>query len=306
MHHGFVHRPRRLAYLAALSLGLTLALSSCGWVPTIGPPKIVEEGQFKIGCGGPVRSAPDDPIVKFGQPGASHNHEFYGNRSVTAFSTFRSMVAASTECADHSSGDPGDTAGYWHPSLLVNGQRRAASEADFYYDTQSKKQGPIHAFPAGLKMLAGDHMATSPQGDDIVYWGCGNGGSTSKVESPPQCRSGDDGLSLHVIFPDCWNGKSLDSADHKSHVAYSHKDDDDVYRCPNSHKVPIPRLTMRIEWDFYPDPSTLSLASGSIHSMHADFWNTWNQARLDQLVNRCIDAGRKCSSDDVDAIPFPN
>ena len=82
MHHGFVHRPRRLAYLAALSLGLTLALSSCGWVPTLGPPKIVEEGQFKIGCGGPVRSAPDDPIVKFGQPGASHNHEFYGNRSV--------------------------------------------------------------------------------------------------------------------------------------------------------------------------------------------------------------------------------
>ena len=93
-------------------------------------------------------------------------------------------------------------------------------------------------------------------------------------------------LSLHVIFPDCWNGKSLDSADHKSHVAYSHKGDDDVYRCPSSHKVAIPRLTMRFEWDFYPNPSTLSLASGSIHSMHADFWNTWHQPRLDQLVKR--------------------
>ena len=90
-----------------------------------------------------MRSAPDDPIVKPGQPGASHNHEFYGNFSVTAFSTYGSMVAAPTECADHSGGDRGDTAGYWHPTLFVNGERRAASEADFYYDTQSAKQGPI-------------------------------------------------------------------------------------------------------------------------------------------------------------------
>ena len=70
---------------------------------------------------------------------------------------------------------------------------------------------------------------------------------------------------------------------------------------PGAH----PRLTMRYEWDFYPDPSTLTLASGSVDTMHADFWNTWQQARLAQLVDRCVDAGRKCSHDDVDAIPFP-
>ena len=58
MHHGFVHRPRRLAGPAALTLGLILALSSCGWVRTIGPPKVVHEGQFKISCGGPVALRP--------------------------------------------------------------------------------------------------------------------------------------------------------------------------------------------------------------------------------------------------------
>src|SRR4051812_36270679 len=300
--------PRRSIGLAALALAMVFVASSCGVVSTIilGPPRVIHEGQFKISCGGPVRSAPDDPIVDPGQPGVSHNHEFYGNRSTSAFSTFASMVAGQTECADHSGGDRGDTAGYWHPSLLVNGVRQAASQADFYYDTQSAKQGPIHPFPAGLKMIAGDHMSMQPQGTDVIYWGCGNGSSTSKVEQPPQCHSGDDGLAVHIIFPDCWNGTSIDSPDHMSHMAYSVQGDDGVYRCPSSHPVPVPRLTMRIGWDnFNPNPSTLSLSSGNINGMHADYWNTWQQPRLDQLVDKCINESRKCSHDDVNALPYP-
>jgi hypothetical protein len=293
--------------VSALVLGTVLLATSCSLItPPAGPPRVVREGQFKIGCGGPVRSAPDDPIVKPGQPGAAHNHEFYGNRSVDAFSSLATMVRAATECAEHGAGDPGDTAGYWHPTLYANGVRRPATESDFYYDTQSEKMGPIRPFPPGLKMLAGDHMAQGPQGTDVVYWGCGNGGSTSKVDRPPQCERDDDGLTLHITFPDCWNGLTLDSPDHKSHVAYSYEDDDDVHRCPRSHPVSIPRLTMVFEWDdFYPDPASLSLSSGSVHTMHADFWNTWDQARLAQLVRMCVDASRKCSSDDVDDLPFP-
>ena len=99
---------------------------------------------------------------------------------------------------------------------------------------------------------------------------------------------------------------TLDSADHKSHVAYSYEDDDDVNRCPRSHPVAVPRLTMLVEWDdFYPDPATLSLSSGSVHTMHADFWNTWHQPRLEQLVRLCLDASRECSKDDVENLPFP-
>ncbi len=29
-----------------------------------------------------------------------------------------------------------------------------------------------------------------------------------------------DGVRLELMFPSCWNGKDLDSHDHKSHVAY--------------------------------------------------------------------------------------
>ena len=43
-----------------------------------------------VQCGGPVRSAPDDPIVG----GVSHNHEFYGNRSIGLGSTYGSLTAS--------------------------------------------------------------------------------------------------------------------------------------------------------------------------------------------------------------------
>ena len=61
--------------------------------------------------------APDDPIVFFGRPGASHDHSFVGNTSTNASSTLESLLAAGTTCHR-----PGDTAAYWMPTLLVDGR----------------------------------------------------------------------------------------------------------------------------------------------------------------------------------------
>ena len=84
---------------------------------------------------------------------------------------------------------------------------------------------------------------TGPQPTRIVYWGCGNGSSVSKVAFVPQCKSGDTGLTVHVLFPDCWDGVHLDSADHKSHMAYSVSD-----QCPSTHPVSLPTLIIRWQW----------------------------------------------------------
>ena len=89
-------------------------------------------------------------------------------------------------------------------------------------------------------------------------------------------------LQLRVNFPDCWDGKHLDSPDHRSHVAYSRN-----YVCPASHpvKVPLIRLTVR-----YPITSGrgVYLASGGQFSGHADFFNAWNEAFLTRLVDVCF------------------
>ena len=39
----------------------------------------------------------------------------------------------------------------------------------------------------------------------------------------------------------------------------------------------------------------VTLSSGSPYTLHADFWNAWDQARLVHLVDYCVNGGRKCS-----------
>ena len=63
--------------------------------------------------------------------------------------------------------------------------------------------------------------------------------------------------------------------------------------CPASHPTPIPMLQLAID---YPpvDPTGLSLASGDIRTAHADFWNVWDQDKLDDEVALCLNADRVC------------
>jgi hypothetical protein len=247
-------------------------------------------GQFLVQCGGPVRSAPDDPIVG----GPSHQHEFYGNRSIALGSTYSSLRSAATGCDDSH-----DTASYWHPTLYIAGKRAVLPKSTLYYTGHGKAAGSMTSWPAGLRIIAGDSRATAPQPTRIVYWGCGNGSSISKVEFVPQCRPGDTGLTVHVLFPDCWDGLHLDSADHKSHMAYSVSN-----RCPSTHPVSLPTLIIRWQWtNMDPNPRDVTLAScnsgtcgtnGSPFTMHSDWINAWDQPTLNALVTKCINGGIDC------------
>ena len=177
--------------------------------------------------------APDDPIVFPGQSGKSHDHSFVGNVSTNASSTLDSMRAASTTCRR-----PADTAGYWMPTLLVNGNPVAPQGATIYYRRRSLDR--VRPFPAGFKMVAGNSHATSPQDLRVTYWNCGPLAGMPPSSTVPTCPdAARSGLRLHVNFPDCWDGSSLDSADHQSHMAYSTQ-----HRCPASHPVAVPAISL--------------------------------------------------------------
>ena len=47
-----------------------------------------------------------------------------------------------------------------------------------------------------------------------------------------------DGMRAQVFFPSCWDGVNLDSADHKSHMAYPIGEYNNGY-CPDTHPVHI-------------------------------------------------------------------
>src|SRR5262249_38669487 len=146
------------------------------------------------------------------QFGKSHLHQFVGNHTTNAASTLTSLLGQSTSCRRS-----GDTAAYWAPALLHGTTPVTPTGATIYY--RRKTLRALRAFPPGLKMIAGSPMATTAQSLRVVYWNCGPLAGVPPTSAIPTCPQG-TGLRLHVRFPSCWDGKNLDSADHKSHMAY--------------------------------------------------------------------------------------
>jgi len=57
--------------------------------------------------------------------------------------------------------------------------------------------------------------------------------------------------------------------------------------CPATHPVSVPRLHLKSIYDTFGGPG-ITLSSGAPGTMHADFWNTWDQAKLAALIKSCI------------------
>lgn len=235
-------------------------------------------------------SLPDDPIVAFRQPGASHLHDFVGAKTTDAFSTFSSLRAGGTTCAI-----PADASSYWVPALYEDGVRvlpnGLARNVLVYYRRKSAPTGTmVRPFPEGLRIIIGNAKAKSPQenqqlGKDIFYQ-CDTG--TPLAAPPTQCASGI--ISVTFRFPNCWDGKNLDSPDHKSHMSYPASN-----RCPTSHPVVVPRMEAFFRYRVGAGSiGKITLSSGPYYTVHQDFFNAWEPAVLQKLVMNCINAMVDC------------
>lgn len=223
----------------------------------------------------------DDPIVLPDQPGLSHQHQFFGNASTTDDPDYERMLGAETSCDQRL-----DTASYWSPTLLApDGSRISADSLTAYYRPgNGVDPTAVVPYPPGFMMVAGSASADEPQGQDVVAWTCGSG--ALRADEPVECPP-DTTLRLVITFPDCWDESRLTSLGSGAHVRYSD------HGCPESHPVAIPQLQMAID---YPpvDPVGLTLSSGEVYSAHADFWNTWDQEKLEREVAGCINRDVVC------------
>jgi hypothetical protein len=271
---------RRLSVAAALVCLSLVAVA----VASALPRSRSAVGVNFVGSCGFSHMAMDDPIVFPGRPGASHDHTFVGSASTDAFSTVDSLRAAPTTCRR-----PGETAAYWMPTLSLDGAPVEPTGATIYY-RRGRADGRIRAFPPGFKMIAGDAKATAPQPLSVTFWNCGVEGGVEPTSTVPTCPGGKTtSLRLHVRFPSCWDGTSLDSADHKSHMAYP-----DGRRCPATHPVAVPAIELIYRYPIA-GGAGVTLASGGQYSAHADFFNGWRQGALTRLVNGCLNAFRHCA-----------
>jgi Domain of unknown function (DUF1996) len=242
------------------------------------------DGIFVADCAFSHRAA-DDPIVFHGMPGWSHSHEFFGNRSTDASSTLRSLRRSAGNCLPAD-----DRSAYWTPTLYRQGRALKAIQVQAYYQ-DFFRYGRVLPLPPGLRMVAGRHTARAPQ-RGIVRWTCqdDHGQGAAKV---PTC--GSRFVTLRITFPDCWDGRRLDSRDHRSHVAYNGADGLELglQHCPARHPVVMPQLQLNVTYPMH-DGKGVTLATGSVLTAHADFFNGWKRSVLRHRVDDILNGGKAC------------
>ena len=229
-------------------------------------------------------SAMDDPIVHPGVTGASHMHDFFGNKTTNAFSTLSTLKAGTTTCAVGV-----DKSGYWAPQLIFNGTPVQPARVQAYY---LSKAGPVVTPPTGLELVAGNAHATAPLSTKIISWNCSGiySGPTADQSAPPVCPSGSV-LKVVVFFPNCWDGFMPTGQDNTSHTTYAVNG-----TCPNGFNA-IAQLRAEFKYPAAVDGrGNVAFASGPYYTMHADWFNAWDSTALNNIVSGCINANTDCGS----------
>ncbi|TDD58725.1 DUF1996 domain-containing protein [Kribbella antibiotica] len=249
---------------------------------------IVRVAEFLADCAYTHR-LPDDPIVFPNMPGASHMHSFFGATVTNANTTVDDLANSPTSC------NPAvDRSSYWVPTFYSNNQPVEPTGTTFYYLGEGVRDDVIartQPLPYGLRIVAGNAKATGPSDNTISRWSCLHAGDAGAGHDFITCPAGSM-LESYLDFPQCWNGRDLDSADHKSHMAYPVNGD-----CPATHPVPVPKLRQVLRYPVNGSTAGFRLASGGGFTMHGDFFNAWPVDEMARRVNDCIRPIIKCGAD---------
>jgi hypothetical protein len=272
----------------------------------------------------------DDPIVYPGQVGRSHLHAFFGNTATNARSTAWSIAnTGNSTCR----GGILNRSAYWVPAVVDvrTGAAVTPSHMLVYYKTGYTGVPPqlVQVPPPGLRMIAGSMLASSRQ--SIPYgWYCSGVTNPLAEAIPNACSAGED-LVMVIGFPQCWDGVNLDSADHKSHMAYPIGAASPLGNgCPATHPVPLPEITYNVHfpvtqsgasahWRLSSDMYGTDKPGG--YSAHGDWFNGWQAQALRAFVVNCDNRPADChahllgdgreifydpSSHQVEALPGDN
>ncbi|WP_223188747.1 DUF1996 domain-containing protein [Streptomyces sp. TRM68416] len=275
-------------------------------------------GTFVTSCGvnenGLFNS--DNVIVAPGvSNGAHHFHDYIGNQANDAFASDEDLAAADTSCEN-----PGDKSSYYWPVLrLQNGtQERDAdapgggiegntgeivTPAQVTLTFEGSPRGEVTAMPRLLRIITGDAKAfVNGTANANASWSCTGFEDRQLKDKYPLCPEGSDVVRT-FRFQSCWDGRNIDSANHRTHVAFAAADGS----CPAGFRA-IPQLVQRIVYDV----DAPSVADGGrtipffavdsfpeqLHKPvtdHGDFINVFDEDLMREMVD-CINEGRQCDA----------
>ncbi|MFI5937248.1 DUF1996 domain-containing protein [Actinoplanes sp. NPDC051494] len=250
------------------------------------PGDIVRVAEFQTNCKATVE-APVDPIVFPNMPGASHMHTFFGPEKIDASTTNEDLLTTRTNCDA-----PGDFSAYWAPTLTQDGKTVPMQGFRVYYGSRLADPSVTKPFPPGLRIVQGDAklQEATPKGKNGQFWCAGSAEIGRSADGNwPKCAAGGN-LIYQLTFKDCWDGKNIDSPDHKSHMANAVDG-----KCQGDYPVAVPNLSFMLGYDTLGGDG-LKLSSGMASSIHGDFMNAWDPKKLSDLVKVCLTQKAKCGT----------
>ncbi len=292
-----------------------------------GPSEIYSEdkGAFRFVCGGQGKLAYDDPIIFPKQPRRAHLHQAWGNADFTAFTTPDSLrMNAATDCND--SPYSLNRSVYWMPAL-INDQdevvrpnlvgvyyKQYALSSDRCIAGSAEFVGQCVNIPNKIRFVFGwdsNNPTAKVQG---ASWVCG-GVTKNNLEdlfATGKCVAGEK-LIAHTQAPHCWDGKYLDTPDHRSHMADAVYDSKGRFHCPASHPYVIPQEENKASYTVTADMyradadgvlrSRIKLASDHMlpggkagETLHADYMEGWVGDAKKIWYDNCIQKRLSCSS----------